>query len=92
LKFEVLYKKTFLKELKKLPQDVRDKVENLSFDILPEIENLKDIRSLEKLVSYERFYKIRFGDYRVGIEIDTENKIIVLCRVLHRKEIYRYYP
>ncbi len=92
MKFEVLYKKPFLKELKKLPQGVRDKVENLSFDILPEIENLKDIRGLEKLVGYERFYKMRFGDYRVGIEIDTDNKIIVLCRVLHRKEIYRYYP
>jgi mRNA-degrading endonuclease RelE of RelBE toxin-antitoxin system len=48
LKFEVLYKKTFLKELKKLPQGVRDKVENLSFDILPEIEDLKDIKRLRK--------------------------------------------
>ena len=92
MKFEVLYKKTFLKELKKLPQDVREKVENLSFNILPEIENLKDMRGLEKLVGYERFYKVRVGDYRVGIEIDAEKKIIVLCRVLHRKEIYRYYP
>jgi mRNA interferase RelE/StbE len=92
LKFQVLYKKTFLKELKKLPRDIRIKAEHLCFDILPEIENPADIKGLEKLVGYEKSYKVRFGDYRAGIEVDTEKKVIVLCRVLHRKEIYRYYP
>ncbi len=92
MKFQILYKKTFLKELKKLPKDIRIKTEHLCFDILPEIDNLADIKGLEKLVGYEKSYKIRFGDYRVGIEIDIEKKVIVCCRVLHRKEIYRYYP
>ena len=39
---------------------------------------------------YLNFYKIRFGDYRLGLQV-IGNKII--CeRVLHRKEIYRYFP
>ncbi|HBG92940.1 MAG: hypothetical protein A3J81_00165 [Nitrospirae bacterium RIFOXYB2_FULL_43_5] len=92
MKFQVLYKKTFLKELKKLPKDIRIKAEHLCFDILPEIENLAVIRGLEKLVGYENFYKVRFGDYRIGIEIDIQSKIIECCRAMHRKEIYRYYP
>ena len=92
MKFEILYKKTFLKELKKLPKDIRVKVERLCFDILPDIKNLSDIKGLEKLIGYDNYYKVRFGDYRVGLEIDIERKIIVCCRVLHRKEIYRYYP
>lgn len=92
MKFEILHKKTFLKELKKLPIGVRGKVEHLSFNILPDIETLADIKGLEKLVGYENYYKVRFGDYRVGIAIDIEKKVIVCCRVLHRKEIYRYYP
>ena len=53
MKFEVLYRKTFLKDLRKLPKDIRIKVEQLSFDILPETENLSDIKGLEKLVSHE---------------------------------------
>lgn len=92
MKFQVLYKKTFLKELKKLPKDIRIKAEHLCFDVLPEIENLADIRGLEKLVGYENFYKVRFGDYRIGIEIDIQSRIIECCRAMHRKEIYRYYP
>ncbi len=92
MKFQVLFKKTFLKELKKLPKDIRIKAEHLCFDILPEIESLADIKGLEKLVSHEKFYKVRFGDYRIGIEADIESKVIVCCRALHRKEIYRYYP
>jgi mRNA interferase RelE/StbE len=92
LKFQVLYKKTFLKELKKLPEDIRIKAEHLCFDILPEIENLTDFKGLEKLVSHEKSYKVRFGDYRIGMDIDFESKVIVCCRALHRKEIYRYYP
>jgi mRNA-degrading endonuclease RelE of RelBE toxin-antitoxin system len=64
----------------------------LSFDILPETEKLSDIKGLEKLVSHEGCYKIRAGDYRVGIQIDFERGLILCCRVLHRKEIYRYYP
>jgi mRNA-degrading endonuclease RelE of RelBE toxin-antitoxin system len=53
--FEVLYKKTFLKDLRKLPKDIRIKVEQLSFDILPETENLSAIKGLEKLVSHENY-------------------------------------
>lgn len=92
MKFQVLYKKTFLKELKKLPKDVRIKVEHLCFDILPEIEIPEDIRGLEKLVGYEKSFKVRFGDYRIGMNIDIKTKVVECCRVLHRKEIYRYYP
>ena len=92
MKFQVLYKKTVLKELKKLPRDIRVKAEHLCFDILPEIENLTDIKGLEQLISHEKSYKVRFGDYRIGIEIDIESKVIECCRALHRKEIYRYYP
>lgn len=75
MKFHVLYKKTFLKELKKLPKDIRIKVERLCFDILPEIENPDDIKGLEKLVGHEKSFKVRFGDYRIGLNIDIRPKL-----------------
>lgn len=36
------------------------------------------------------FYRIRVGDYRIGFMLD--NDILVFMRVLHRKDIYRYFP
>ncbi|MGH2412635.1 MAG: type II toxin-antitoxin system RelE family toxin, partial [Microcystaceae cyanobacterium] len=35
-------------------------------------------------------YRIRLGDYRIGLFI--EGKTVTFARVLHRKEIYRYFP
>ena len=39
---------------------------------------------------YSNRYRIRVGDYRIGIEI-SDNTVEVI-RTLHRKEFYRYFP
>ena len=36
------------------------------------------------------FYRIRVGDYRLGLELEGEEVVFVRC--LHRREIYRYFP
>ncbi len=36
------------------------------------------------------YYRIRFGDYRIGIKI--EDDLVIFIRALHRKDIYRYFP
>lgn len=36
------------------------------------------------------YYRLRVGDYRIGLEIEGE--IIVFVRCLHRRDIYRYFP
>ena len=33
---------------------------------------------------------IRFGDYRAGLKL--ENDTLYFERILHRKEIYKFYP
>lgn len=35
-------------------------------------------------------YRIRIGEYRVVYIIDKENKTILIIKIGHRKEIYRY--
>lgn len=37
---------------------------------------------------YKNLYRYRYGDYRIIYEIDSDNKLIVINRVGHRKEIY----
>ncbi len=51
---------------------------------------LNKIRHLSKMRGYATFYRVRLGDYRIGVEV-VEDKVIFV-RALHRKDIYRYVP
>ena len=51
---------------------------------------LETLGIAEKMTGYEDFYKIRFGDYRIGLNKTSTH--IELIRVLHRKEIYKLFP
>lgn len=70
--WQTRYSRTFLKELARLPAEVRGRV--------------------QKLTGYPDYYKIRFGDYRVGLQLDAATEQITFLRVLHRREIYRRFP
>jgi mRNA interferase RelE/StbE len=39
---------------------------------------------------YDSFYRIRSGEYQIGIEIVNEE--IIFTRFLHRKDVYKYFP
>ena len=53
-------------------------------------ENLAAIRSMKKLKGHDHFYRIRIGDYRLGLELIGEELVFVRC--LHRRDVYRYFP
>lgn len=82
--------KTFLKELAAIPAKQRIKIEKFLFDEISVIEDPFKIPNLKKLKGYTQFYRIRFGNYRAGIRI--ENDTVIFERILHRKDIYKYYP
>jgi len=87
---KIKYQKKFLKQLAKLPLDIRTQIEQFVFVRIPEASTIGLVGKIEKLSGYKDYYKVRFGKYRVGIKI--ENNTIILKTVLHRKEIYRYFP
>ena len=84
------FKKSFLKELKKLKnKQLKDSI----IDCITQIEssqNITDIKNLKKLTGYESYYRIRIGDYRIGIKI--EDQIIYFVVFEHRKDIYKGFP
>ena len=49
-----------------------------------------DIWSFSKLSGHDAYYRIRVGDYRIGVEVAED--VIIFVRILHRKDIYRYFP
>lgn len=60
---------------------------------IEEVENaasLLDISNIKKLTADGNYYHLRVGDYRIGFTKDED--VIIFVRVLHRKEIYRYFP
>ena len=89
--WKVEYTKRFLKELANLPEEIQARVEPIIFQEL-EAENPFELGYLQKLKGYIDKYKIRVGDYRIGITSDTETQTLICERIAHRKEIYRYFP
>jgi mRNA interferase RelE/StbE len=53
-------------------------------------KNLEDIKNLKKIRGTHSMYRIRIGDYRLGIIITDTAVEFVRC--LHRKDIYKYFP
>lgn len=53
-------------------------------------DNMQEIPNLKKLTGFKNSFRIRMGDYRIGIVID-ENKVI-FAAFDHRSDIYKYFP
>jgi len=88
---EVRYRQSFLKDLKKLKgSSVYPRIYEIVFTTLSEAQNLQDLPNIKAMQGYSNRYRIRVGDYRIGIEI-SDNTVEVI-RTLHRKEFYRYFP
>jgi mRNA interferase RelE/StbE len=58
---------------------------------MEEAETIQSLTSLKKIEGYRSFYRLKMGDYRLGLEASS-SKEISLVRFLHRKDIYRYFP
>ncbi len=87
---EIRINKTFLKELAKIPASQRKKIEQFVFNDTAAFKRQEDIPNLRKLKGYKYYYRIRFGNYRVGVRI--QNDILIFERLLHRKDIYKFFP
>ncbi len=88
---EIEYSSKFLKDMKSLrgtPSYLQ--IKELVFERMRHLEGLYEIPNCIPMEGYENFYRIRAGDYRIGLKLEG-NKVF-LMRVLHRKEIYRYFP
>ena len=87
------YLPTFIKDLKALRgSPVYESIYQLVFEDIPSSENLNELPNIKKLKGSNTAYRIRVGNYRIGLFIIITNDTIQFSRVLHRREIYRYFP
>ncbi len=81
--YGIIFSDSALKQLKKLEKNVQKR-------IISTLERIK-IRPqahVTKLVG-DPGYRLRVGDYRVILDIDEGNLIILVIKIAHRKKIYK---
>ena len=86
----VTYKKRFLQDLNRIPDPFKEKIQEIVFEQIPYVKNIQQISGLKKLKGYTESYRVRFSDYRIGLSVKEDR--VVFFRVLHRKDIYKYFP
>lgn len=84
------FKETFQRDLlsvkdKRLLRRVKAVIETIEG-----APSLADLPNLKALKGAKNYFRLRIGDYRVGLVMDDETVIFV--RLLHRKDIYRFFP
>ena len=88
---KVIPTRRFLKDIKRVDEPtLKGKIKNVITG-MEKASEPGDIPGNKKLKSGNRkFYRIRVGDYRIGIEIDKS--VIYLLILSHRKDIYKKFP
>ncbi len=88
---DIEIKKSFTRDTKKIKDnDLLNSILEITENI-QEASSVRDIEKIKKMEGSKNHYRIKLGDYRLGLFID-ENKTVFLVRFLHRKDIYKYFP
>ena len=84
------FERSLLKDIKHLQTKTKEELKRVLAE-LQEAKSLREVRGCTKLKGYSSYYRIRIGDYRLGLK-DLEGGEIALLRFLHRREIYKRFP
>ena len=88
MKFE--FEKAFIKDFRKLrskelANSIAEAIKQVS-----EASTANEIINLKKLTGYKSAFRIRIGDFIIGVII--ENSIVTFVAFAHRKDIYKRFP
>ncbi len=88
---KILIDNSFVKDVDQISdKKVLSKLSSL-IKVLENSKNLTELPQVKKIKGYDSFYRIRLGNYRLGLE-EIKGKGVCLTRFLHRKDIYKYFP
>lgn len=82
--------KSFEKDVKKVRNKkvlirIADTIEQVQTAV-----NTDEIKNIKKLKGSNNYYRIRVGNFRIGISIEGDK--VSFIRFLARKDIYKYFP
>ena len=84
-----LFLSQFEKDIEKIRMEsVKDDIA----DAIEQVERAEEqsaIVNLKKLKGFKTAYRIRIGDYRIGVFINGDT--VEFARVVHRRDIYKFF-
>ncbi len=84
------FKASFGKDLKNIKNpDVLARIKD-AIEGVEAAQTLQDVAGLKKLKGGGNTFRLRIGEFRIGILLEKDSVVFVRC--LNRKEIYRYFP
>jgi mRNA interferase RelE/StbE len=86
----VEFTKLFLKQLDKIRDPI---IKNRVKSAILKAESanaLTELNNIKKLSGAENHYRIRIGDYRIGLKL--YDGVLYFAAIAHRKEIYSSFP
>ena len=87
---KTVFLRLFYKDLDKLnDQGIKAQVKEIILSV-ESSSKATEIKSLKKLKGYKHAFRIKMGDYRIGVFI--VNDTVEFARIAHRREVYRIFP
>ena len=84
------FKKSFLKKLKTIKdQNLKNRITKAIIQV-EKSNHVSEIQGLKKLKGFENYYRVRIGNYRIGVHI--KNNLVYFVTFSHRKNIYKEFP
>ena len=84
------FRKSFVRDVKKVKaKAVLDGVRH-AIERVEAAAGLRDAGDLTKMVGTANCYRIRVGDYRIGVVV--EGNTVEFVRCLPRRDLYRFFP
>ena len=85
-------KATFLRSFARDLRGIRDRSvgERIreAIELVEHAQRLNEVAGVKRLSGATGYYRIRVGDYRIGLALEED--MVTFVRVLHRREIYRW--
>jgi mRNA interferase RelE/StbE len=84
------FRKSFTRDLRNIKnqrvlRNVREAIEQVEA-----AARLNDISNLKKISGAANLFRIRIGEYRIGLAVEKQTVEFVRC--LHRRDLYRFFP
>ncbi len=84
------FRKSFTRDLKKIKdRGLLNRIKE-AIDKTQSASDAKEISNLKKLSGGGNYFRIRVGDYRIGVILEQGTVDFVRC--LHRRDLYRFFP
>ncbi|MBP9674524.1 MAG: type II toxin-antitoxin system RelE/ParE family toxin [Bacteriovoracaceae bacterium] len=85
--YQVVFKKSALKELQSLPSKVQQKI--IDATQLLALNPYTELLPIKKLKGADALYRIRIQDYRMIYTIENQLIKITIIKIGHRREVYK---